>query len=103
MKLFCSYYCAALATVAIPFFTLLFFLEYSESEYMRIHFRRSRDDTDSRTLTIGLVIAMFVAILVGLVSYIRKLHSQEEEDMDGKVETRWQFMDKIQKPSAMRE
>jgi hypothetical protein len=76
MKLFCSYYCAALATLAIPFFSLLFLLEYNESEYMRIHFRRGKDDTESRTLTIGLVIVLQVAILIGLVSYIRKLQNE---------------------------
>jgi hypothetical protein len=72
MKLFCSYYCLALATLAIPFFTLLFILEYNGSEYMRIHFRQGHNDTESRLYTIGLVIVMEIAIVLGLVAYIKK-------------------------------
>ena len=72
MKLFCSYYCLAIALVAIPFFLILFALEYTESEYMQLNFRIDRHDTERRTITIFIVIAAYVAIVLGLVSYIRK-------------------------------
>lgn len=73
MKVFCSYYCLAIALVAIPFFLVLFALEYTESEYMLLHFRKGHHDNDSRTITIAIAIAAYVGIVVGLVSYIRKL------------------------------
>lgn len=73
MKVFCSYYCLAIALVAIPFFLVLFALEYTESEYMLLHFRKGHNDNDSRTITIAIAIAAYVGIVVGLVSYIRKL------------------------------
>jgi hypothetical protein len=73
MKLFCSYYCLAIALVAIPFFSILFALEYTESEYMILHFRKGHHDTESRTVTIFIVIAAYLAIVLGLASYIKKL------------------------------
>jgi len=72
MKLFCSYYCLAIALVAIPFFLILLALEYTESEYMVLHFRKGHNDTESRTITIFIVIAAYVAIVLGLVTYIKR-------------------------------
>ncbi len=73
MKLFCSYYCLAIALIAIPFFLILFALEFTESEYMMLHFRNGHHDNDSRCITIAIVIVAYVGIVVGLVSYIKKI------------------------------
>ena len=79
MKLFCSYYCLAIALVAIPFFLILFTLEYTESEYMLLHFRKGHHDTRSRTITIGIVITAYVGIAFALVQYIKQIQAEEEE------------------------
>jgi len=73
MKLFCSYYLATLSAVSLPFFAILWLLEYHGSEYMRLHFRQGRGDDKSRTLTIAMAMILNLIILVGLIGYIRKL------------------------------
>ena len=71
-KLACSYYLLGISIFAIGFSGILMALEWTESEYLRVHFHNSKDSANNGIFNILVTILVYSGIVILLWGYITK-------------------------------
>ena len=96
VKLACSYYLLGISIFAIAFFGFLIALEWTESEYLRIHFH-SNQDQKSMVFKIMVGVGVYAGVAIFLWQYINKVEKEELHKSFKRVE-RPSIIDLIERP-----
>ena len=99
LNLVCSYYLVMVSIFAIGFFAILLTLEWTESKYLRIHFHRNTNESNS-IFNILIAMGIYSGIVILLWKNIISLR-KEELHKSFKQSHKLSFYESLEKPSIL--